>query len=124
MRLCERSSAVNRVLGLWPHGKFIDIWICVLILLGHIVLSMASPMSLGNDFHVIIVGAGLAGLSAALSIKLANPSHRVTIFESVKELREVGVSWVAHFAETSGRWHLTHTLAGGHTAYSQWRTPP
>ncbi|EQB51127.1 FAD dependent oxidoreductase [Colletotrichum gloeosporioides Cg-14] len=51
---------------------------------------MASPMSLGNDFHVIIVGAGLAGLSAALSIKLANPSHRVTIFESVKELREVG----------------------------------
>lgn len=124
MRLCEESSAANRVLGLWPDGKFIDVYTCDLILLGCIVSSMASPMSLENDFHVIIVGAGLAGLSAALSIKLANTSHRVTIFESAKELREVGVSWITHLAETSGRWHLTHTLAGGHPAYSQWRTSP
>lgn len=66
----------------------------------HIVPSMAQPTGLDMDFHVIIVGAGLAGLSAALSIKLASPSHQVTIFESTKELKEVGVSWTTHFAET------------------------
>jgi salicylate hydroxylase len=31
-------------------------------------------------------------LSAALSTKLANPAHRVTILETVRELQEVGVS--------------------------------
>lgn len=44
------------------------------------------------SLHVIIIGAGLAGLSAALSTKLANPNHKVTILESVKELAEIGVS--------------------------------
>ncbi|KAK1729846.1 hypothetical protein CaCOL14_003889 [Colletotrichum acutatum] len=47
--------------------------------------------SSNNDgIHVIIIGAGLAGLTTALSTKLANPSHRVTILEAVKELQEVG----------------------------------
>ncbi|KAF4780220.1 FAD dependent oxidoreductase [Colletotrichum scovillei] len=47
--------------------------------------------SSNNDgLHVIIIGAGLAGLATALSTKLANPSHRVTILEAVKELQEVG----------------------------------
>ncbi|TDZ51650.1 FAD-dependent monooxygenase OpS4 [Colletotrichum trifolii] len=43
-----------------------------------------------EPLHVIVIGAGLAGLSTALSTKLANPSHRVTILEAVKELQEVG----------------------------------
>jgi len=45
-----------------------------------------------EGIHLIIIGAGLAGLSAALSTKLANPNHQVTILETVKELQEVGVS--------------------------------
>ncbi|PQE09065.1 fad dependent oxidoreductase protein [Rutstroemia sp. NJR-2017a BVV2] len=40
--------------------------------------------------RVVIVGAGLAGLAAAVSTKLANPSHEVTILEAVHELAEVG----------------------------------
>lgn len=43
--------------------------------------------------RVLIIGAGLAGLAAALSTKLANPEHEVTILESVSELAEVGVSF-------------------------------
>lgn len=49
-------------------------------------------ISNNDGIHVIIIGAGLAGLATALSTKLANPSHRVTILEAVKELQEVGVS--------------------------------
>lgn len=41
--------------------------------------------------RVLVIGAGLAGLAAALSTKLANPSHEVTILETVSELAEVGV---------------------------------
>jgi salicylate hydroxylase len=44
------------------------------------------------SIHIIIIGAGLAGLSAAVSTKIANPDHQVTILESVKELAEIGVS--------------------------------
>ena len=43
------------------------------------------------SIHLIIIGAGLAGLSAGISTKIANPEHQVTILESVKELAEVGV---------------------------------
>jgi salicylate hydroxylase len=49
------------------------------------------------SIHVIIIGAGLAGLSAAISTKVANPNHQVTILESVKELAEIGVS-VTHLS--------------------------
>lgn len=42
--------------------------------------------------HLIVIGAGLAGLGAALSTKIANPDHQVTILESVRELAEIGVS--------------------------------
>ncbi|XMA20383.1 hypothetical protein WAI453_013174 [Rhynchosporium graminicola] len=45
---------------------------------------------MSESIHVIIIGAGLAGLSAAISTKLANPNHRVTVLESVKELLEIG----------------------------------
>lgn len=43
-----------------------------------------------ESLHLIIIGAGLAGLSAAVATKVANPSHQVTILETVRELAEVG----------------------------------
>ncbi|KAE9373631.1 FAD/NAD(P)-binding domain-containing protein [Stipitochalara longipes BDJ] len=42
------------------------------------------------SIHLIVIGAGLAGLAAAISTKVANPEHEVTILESVKELAEIG----------------------------------
>ena len=45
-----------------------------------------------EGIHLIVIGAGLAGLAAALSTKLANPSHKVTVLEAVRELQEVGAS--------------------------------
>lgn len=48
------------------------------------------------SIHLIIIGAGLAGLSAAISTKVANPGHQVTILESVKELAEIGVCSPPH----------------------------
>lgn len=60
-----------------------------------------SPDSkIGDDsqkgIHLVIIGAGLAGLAAALSTKLANPAHAVTICEAVSELQEIGVSHDTH----------------------------
>lgn len=46
---------------------------------------------MSGSIHLIIIGAGLAGLSAAISTKIANPNHTVTILESVRELAEIGV---------------------------------
>ncbi|KAG7288710.1 hypothetical protein NEMBOFW57_005066 [Staphylotrichum longicolle] len=51
---------------------------------------MGEHISTDEALHLIVIGAGLAGLSAALSTKLANPAHRVTVLETVKELQEVG----------------------------------
>ncbi|KAG9236566.1 putative 3-hydroxybenzoate 6-hydroxylase 1 [Amylocarpus encephaloides] len=51
--------------------------------MGKIMGKMVVPRS-------VLIGAGLAGLSAALSTKVATPEHEVTILESVKELAEVG----------------------------------
>ncbi|KAH7377551.1 putative 3-hydroxybenzoate 6-hydroxylase 1 [Cadophora sp. MPI-SDFR-AT-0126] len=55
-------------------------------------LSMGQIMgnTMSESIHLIIIGAGLAGLSAGVSTKIANPNHRVTILESVKELAEIG----------------------------------
>ena len=44
-----------------------------------------------DSLHLIVIGAGLAGLGAAVATKVANPNHQVTILESVKELAEIGV---------------------------------
>ncbi|KAH9217397.1 hypothetical protein DL95DRAFT_333990 [Leptodontidium sp. 2 PMI_412] len=45
---------------------------------------------MSESIHLIIIGAGLAGLSAGISTKIANPNHAVTILESVRELAEIG----------------------------------
>jgi salicylate hydroxylase len=45
------------------------------------------PLS-GTKIDVIVIGAGLAGLAAAISIRLSG--HGVTVFESARELQEVG----------------------------------
>ncbi|KAI1008315.1 hypothetical protein LB504_002043 [Fusarium proliferatum] len=52
--------------------------------------SSTQPSQVDNDVHlnVIVVGAGLAGLAAAISISLSG--HNVTVLESAKELLEVG----------------------------------
>ena len=47
---------------------------------------------MAESLHLIVIGAGLCGLAAAIATKVANPDHRVTILESVKELAEIGVS--------------------------------
>lgn len=44
------------------------------------------------SIHVLVIGAGIAGLSSAISTKLANPEHKVTILESAHELADIGVS--------------------------------
>lgn len=54
-------------------------------------MSRESGSAASGPLHVVIIGAGLAGLATALATKIAKPSHRVTILETVKELQEVGV---------------------------------
>lgn len=39
--------------------------------------------------NILIVGAGLGGLAAAISVKLENPDHRVQVIESAPALAEV-----------------------------------
>jgi hypothetical protein len=47
--------------------------------------------SAADGVHLLVVGAGLAGLSAAIATKVANSANQVTILEAVRELQEVGV---------------------------------
>lgn len=39
--------------------------------------------------RILVVGAGLGGLAAAISIKYENPEHEVIVIESATELAEV-----------------------------------
>ncbi len=75
-----------------------------------------------DGIHVVVIGAGLAGLAVALSTKLANPSHKVTVCETVKELQEIGVSDMrcacAPFHTASSR-HHTYTQPSPHRQASR-----
>lgn len=61
---------------------------------------------MSESIHLIIIGAGLAGLSAGISTKIANPNHAVTILESVRELAEIGVSTLS-FPHSVIRSHIS-----------------
>ncbi|KAK0614284.1 hypothetical protein B0T14DRAFT_437041 [Immersiella caudata] len=63
--------------------------------------------------HLVVIGAGLAGLAAALSTKLANPSHNVTVLETVRELQEVGAGLQVTPNGTCllNHWGIASTLA-------------
>ncbi|KAK0639025.1 hypothetical protein B0T16DRAFT_462738 [Cercophora newfieldiana] len=63
--------------------------------------------------HLIVIGAGLAGLAAALSTKLANPLHTVTVLETVRELQEVGAGLqvTPNGTRLLSHWGLAPTLA-------------
>ncbi|KAK4242544.1 hypothetical protein C8A03DRAFT_11259 [Achaetomium macrosporum] len=74
---------------------------------------MGEQSNADKGIHLVIIGAGLAGLSAALSTKFANPAHRVTILEAVKELQEVGAGLqiTPNGTRLLSAWGLTPTLA-------------
>jgi 2-polyprenyl-6-methoxyphenol hydroxylase-like FAD-dependent oxidoreductase len=46
-----------------------------------------------TDYHVIIIGAGIGGLTAALSLQ--HHRMRVSIYEQAPELREFGAGLLA-----------------------------
>jgi 2-polyprenyl-6-methoxyphenol hydroxylase-like FAD-dependent oxidoreductase len=46
-----------------------------------------------TQFHIAIVGAGLGGLAAAISI--AQGGHKATIFEQAAELGEVSLASIS-----------------------------
>jgi cation diffusion facilitator CzcD-associated flavoprotein CzcO len=47
-----------------------------------------------TQFHIAIVGAGVGGLAAAISI--AQGGHKATIFEQATELGEVSLASISH----------------------------
>jgi heterodisulfide reductase subunit A-like polyferredoxin len=64
--------------------------------------SQQQPSQASNDvrLEVIVVGAGLAGLAAAISISLSG--HSVTVLESAKELLEVYIPSIPHDSQDKG----------------------
>ncbi|SPQ22024.1 e28ba67d-bb45-404c-9d7d-2bbec9d22426 [Thermothielavioides terrestris] len=74
---------------------------------------MGEQANADEGIHLVVIGAGLAGLSAALATKLANPAHRVTVLEAVNELQEVGAGLqiTPNGTRLLSAWGLTAALA-------------
>ena len=60
-----------------------------------------------KDVHVLIIGAGIGGLTAALALQQAR--CRVTVFEQADALRELG----AGILVTPNAMHALHHLGVG-----------
>lgn len=55
-----------------------------------------------GGLHILIVGAGIGGLSAALSIRSSTNRHRVTVLEATPSLTEVSSNCLANHLQTGG----------------------
>ncbi|KAK7981386.1 FAD binding domain-containing protein [Apiospora saccharicola] len=71
---------------------------------------MSSPHETLVQLHVIVVGAGLGGLAAAISI--AQSGSRVNVFDAAKELQEIGagLQLTPNSTKILQRWDLPDTL--------------
>jgi salicylate hydroxylase len=72
--------------------------------------SLNFPFKAQHPFRIIIVGAGIAGLSAAIGLKLAG--HDVQILEQVHEIAEVGagIQMAPNAARIMGRFGLLEKI--------------
>ena len=61
-------------------------------------ISCDQPTASGLELDIIVVGAGLGGLAAAVAASLSG--HRVTVIEAAPELREVRCSPNVSFRHT------------------------
>ncbi|KAJ5212805.1 uncharacterized protein N7498_004451 [Penicillium cinerascens] len=65
-----------------------------------------------SPLKITIIGAGIAGLSAALALSNANPTHEITILESNPSLSEfgAGIQLSANSARLLDKWGMTQSL--------------
>ncbi|PSN71900.1 FAD/NAD(P)-binding domain-containing protein [Corynespora cassiicola Philippines] len=63
--------------------------------------------------NIVVVGAGLGGLAAAISIKLEQPGHHVQVIESAGQLTEVGAGLqvTPNATRLLSRWGIANDLA-------------
>lgn len=54
--------------------------------------SIINISTVNMPLNILVIGAGLGGLAAALSIKQEAPTHDVLVVESAPVLAEVGLS--------------------------------